>query len=177
MHSIPTTSTTLSGLTAWHTAARDNGAFERPDWWAVIDALGIPSTGARPQLVHMTTKQLVDQGIPQMAIQMLPFVPRVEVDLAEDSSSVDGEKLVVELLDPARDELTFPQHAQYVLSRSNNGTDFVGGVYLRLFKKSEVVPGKGAVTDDSTSGLKAPSQTKSQESFLSELWGLIKKRI
>jgi sugar/nucleoside kinase (ribokinase family) len=40
---------------------------------------------------------------------------------------------VTELLAPDSPKLTAPESAPYILARSNNGTDFVGGVYMRHF--------------------------------------------
>ena len=56
-------------------AAKAAGLLERQDWWHVIDALGISSSGARVEMAMATTGELVDKGVPQMSIQLLPFVP------------------------------------------------------------------------------------------------------
>lgn len=73
------------------------------------------------------------------------------------------------LLAPDADKLTNPVHTPYVLARSNNGTDFVGGVYMRLFKNRQ------AVVDS----FKADAETGKKEDqigFMKELSALIAKR-
>lgn len=124
-------------LSAMHTVAREKGFFERADWWAVIDALGIPSTGARVQMAMATSSALVDQGIPQMAVQLLPFVPTLLTKLGAEGV------LLTQLLPVGDERLQSGEAAPFILSRCNNGTDDslgVGGVYMRLFPAAEKVP-------------------------------------
>ena len=123
-------------LAAMHTAARERGFFERQDWWEVIDALGIPSTGARVVMSHATSPELVDQGIPQQSVQLLPFIPSICTKLG--SKGV----LVTQLLKADDPRLTSGEYAPYIISRCNNETEStlgVGGVYMRLFPPSEQV--------------------------------------
>lgn len=123
-------------LAAMHTAARERGFFERQDWWEVIDALGIPSTGARVIMAMTTSPELVDQGIPQQTVQLLPFIPSICTKLG--SKGV----LVTQLLKAGDPRLTSGQYAPYIISRCNNDTEAtlgVGGVYMRLFPPSEEV--------------------------------------
>lgn len=56
-------------------ATKAAGLLERQDWWDVVDALGISSTGARVEMAMATSSELVDRGVPQQSIQLLPFVP------------------------------------------------------------------------------------------------------
>lgn len=56
-------------------AAQERDYLERQDWWTVIDALGVSSTGVTAQLGKLTTPELVNEGIPQRMIQLLPFIP------------------------------------------------------------------------------------------------------
>lgn len=123
-------------LTAMYTAARDSGAFEREDWWTVIDALGIPSSGARVQLALLTTSSLVDQGIPQQSIQLLPFIPCLCTKLGPQGV------LLTQLLPAGDPRLTSGDYAPYILSRCSNDTEAdlgVGGVYMRLFPSVEAI--------------------------------------
>ncbi|TKA77775.1 hypothetical protein B0A55_04690 [Friedmanniomyces simplex] len=123
-------------LAAMHQAARNAGLFDRQDWWAVIDALGIPDTGARVQLSLATSSALVDQGVPQQSIQLLPFIPSICCKLGAQGV------LLTQLL-PANDpRLTSGAYAPYILSRCTNGTEStlgVGRVYMRLFPAVEEV--------------------------------------
>ncbi|KAF2455348.1 Indigoidine synthase A like protein-domain-containing protein [Lineolata rhizophorae] len=145
-----------SELSALHSAARSTGAFDRPEWWRVIDALGIPSSGARHEferaLAHDVSaalltsdvegrmeslriaSELVDRGVPQMAVQLLPFAPVVLVK--------DGRQGVVlaMLLRREDERLSDAGQAGWVVARAA-ATSVVGlgGVYLRRFTVPEKV--------------------------------------
>jgi pseudouridylate synthase / pseudouridine kinase len=130
-------------LSAMHAAARENGFFDRGDWWQVIDALGIPSSGARRELALATSPALVDQGIPQQSIQLLPFIPSICTKLGARGV------LLTQLL-PANDpRLRSGEYAPYILSRSvidSEETAGAGGVYMRLFPPSSAVPAEEIVS-------------------------------
>ncbi|KAK5119494.1 hypothetical protein LTR85_007594 [Meristemomyces frigidus] len=130
-------------LVALYQAARASGAFERMDWWEVIDALGIPSTGARVQMALATSSDLVDRGIPQQSIQLLPFIPSICTKLGAQGV------LLTQLL-PANDpRLSSGEYAPYILSRCTNETEEtlgVGGVYMRLFPAVETVKAEDVVS-------------------------------
>lgn len=132
-----------SEIAAMHSAARETGYFERQDWWEVIDALGIPQSGARTQLALATSNDLVDQGIPQQSIQLLPFIPSICTKLGPQGV------LLTQLL-PANDtRLTSGDYAPYILSRCANGTEDtlgVGGIYMRLFPPIEHVKPEDVVS-------------------------------
>lgn len=123
-------------LAAMHAAARESGALDRSDWWETIDAFGIPHTGARVQLALATSSELVDQGVPQQSIQLLPFIPSICTKLGPQGV------LLTQLI-PANDErLSSGKYAPYILSRCANDTEAtlgVGGVYMRLFSAVEDV--------------------------------------
>lgn len=121
-------------LAAMHQAARDSGALDRQDWWEIIDALGIPSSGARTQMALATSGALVDQGIPQQSIQLLPFVPSICTKLGSEGV------LLTQLLAANDPRLASGEYAPHILSRCANGTEEttgVGGVYMRLFPALE----------------------------------------
>lgn len=122
-------------LAAMHSAAKENEYFESELWWIVIDSLGIPSTGARDRFVSLTSSKLTDQGIPLQTIQLLPYIPTILTKLGPDGV------LLTELLKPDDYRLRDPKSAPYILSRCNNGSTEVGGVYMRLFPASEKVEG------------------------------------
>lgn len=124
-------------LAAMHAAASSRGFFEREDWWQVIDSLGIPSSGARTAMSLATSPELVDAGIPQQSIQLLPFIPAICTKLGAQGV------LLTQILAANDPRLTSGAHAPYILSRCNNGTEAdlgVGGVYMRLFSPAETVP-------------------------------------
>ena len=121
-------------LSSIHEAANGAGAFEQEDWWRIIDSMGFSSSGSRDKFVAITNKRLVDQGIPQQSIRLLPFVPCILTTLGEQGV------LLTQLLRPGDQRLTSQESAPYILSRSTNGNDVVGGVYMRLFPAVKRVP-------------------------------------
>ncbi|KAK5705506.1 hypothetical protein LTR97_002625 [Elasticomyces elasticus] len=130
-------------LAAMHAAARDAGLFDRQDWWVVIDALGIPDTGARLQMSLATSSALVDQGVPQQSVQLLPFLPTICCKLGAQGV------LLTQLLPAGDARLTSGDYAPYILSRCTNGTEDklgVGGVYMRLFPAVEKVDAEEVVS-------------------------------
>lgn len=122
-------------LLALHNAANDLGLFDSGDWFVALDALGIPSSGLRVPLAHTTTPALVDAGIPQQAIKMLPFIPTLLTKLGPDGVLLTK---VLKADDPA---LSDPDEMPYVLARNTNGdqTMKVGGLYVRLFPTERVL--------------------------------------
>lgn len=118
-------------LSALHDAARSSGLTERADWWHTIDALGIPSSGARSALVSLTSQRLVDAGVPQRAIQLLPFVPCILTKLGAEGV------LMTRILKADDEELRSAESAKNIVSRSEIMDDKVGGLYMRLFPPAE----------------------------------------
>ncbi|KAJ4332560.1 hypothetical protein N0V95_009636 [Ascochyta clinopodiicola] len=122
-------------LTALHEHAYTAGLFELPSWFTVIDALGIPSTGLRVPLAMMTDSALVDAGIPQQAIKLLPFFPTILTKLGPQGV------LMTRLLAADAPELHSDADRPFVLARNNNGdaASGVGGLYVRLFPVEKVL--------------------------------------
>lgn len=123
-------------LSAMHAAARSLGFFDRQDWWEVIDALGIPSSGARVAFAQATSSALVDSGVPQQCVQLLPFIPSLCVKLGAQGV------LLTQLLSAGDERLHSRDHSSYILSHCSNDTEQtlgVGGVYMRLFPAAEMI--------------------------------------
>ena len=120
-------------LSSMHDAASDAGLFDTEDWWRVISYIGLSSSGSRDKLVSATNDLLVDQGVPQQSIRLLPFIPCILVTLGERGV------LMTQMLLPGDDRLTCPDAAPYILSRSTDGNNVIGGVYMRLFPPVEIV--------------------------------------
>lgn len=120
-------------LASMHEAATNAGLFEQGHWWNTIDSIGLPSSGSRDKLVSMTSGALVDQGVPQQSIRLLPFIPTILTTLGQQGV------LMTQMLRPGDSRLTSPTSAPYILSRSTDGSDSVGGVYMRLFPPVERV--------------------------------------
>lgn len=121
-------------LASMHAAARDAECFERADWWQIIDSMGLSSSGSRDKLVSMTNASLVDQGVPQQSLQLLPFIPTILTKLGSQGV------LMTQLLGPNDPRLTSPSSSPHILSRSLNENGVVGGVFMRLFPPAEIVP-------------------------------------
>lgn len=119
-------------LTALHNHAYSQGFFDLPAWFTAIDALGIPSSGLRVPLATTTTPAIVNAGIPQQAIKLLPFFPVILTKLGPQGV------LLTKLLAADDPVLTSADEAQYVLSRCKNGDQNVGGLYVRLFPTERV---------------------------------------
>ncbi|GAD99234.1 IdgA domain protein [Paecilomyces variotii No. 5] len=127
-------------LTEMYTTAREAELFDSPNWFRVIDALGMSNAGSREKLVSITDAALVKEGIPQQSIQLLPYIPAILTKLG--SRGV----LLTQLLRPRDPRLTDPKYAPYILSRASTDDDLVGGVYMRLFPPDEVLVGKQIVS-------------------------------
>ncbi|KAF2845167.1 hypothetical protein T440DRAFT_435153 [Plenodomus tracheiphilus IPT5] len=125
----------LYELTALHSYALSTSLFDTPEWFAVIDALGIPSTGLRVPLTHTTNAEIVDQGIPQQAIKLLPFFPTILTKLGEKGV------LMTKLLATGAEELSSEEERQFVLARNLTGNEEagVGGLYVRLFPPARIL--------------------------------------
>lgn len=70
-----------SELTAIYSHARDAGYLDTPEWWDVMDGYGLSPSGSRDLLVRATNTELVNNGIPQMCLSLLPYFPRIVVKL------------------------------------------------------------------------------------------------
>lgn len=90
-----------------------------------------------------TSSALVDQGIPQMAVQLLPFIPTLLTKLGAEGV------LLTQLLKVGDERLESAEAAPFILSRCGNGTEGtlgVGGVYMRLFPAAERVSEEDVVS-------------------------------
>ncbi|KAI9800173.1 MAG: hypothetical protein M1833_003500 [Piccolia ochrophora] len=132
-HHIDVATPNVMELAVMYAAAQSNACLEEEKWWHVIDALGISSAGARDRLVSLTNASLVDQGIPQQSIQLLPYVPALITKLGPEGA------LLTQILAPDDPRLTSSSTAPHILSRSNNESPSVGGVYMRLFGPAEEI--------------------------------------
>ena len=127
-------------LASMHSAAQESELFDQADWWRIIDSMGMSSSGSRDKLVSMTTAALVDHGVPQQAIQLLPFLPTILTKLGDQGV------LMTQLLRPQDPRLTAAASAPYILSRSMDDSTMIGGVYMRLFPPAETIPDEQVVS-------------------------------
>ena len=121
-------------LASMYVAAREAQLFDREDWWQKIHAMGLSSQGSRDKLVAITKASLVDEGVPQQSIQLLPYIPSIVTKLGKEGV------LLTRLLQPNDACLTSPASAPYILSRAYTADKIIGGVYMRLFPPVEHVP-------------------------------------
>jgi pseudouridylate synthase / pseudouridine kinase len=127
-------------LTSIYSAARANGLFDSSEWWNIINALNLSSAGSRDLLVSVTSNALVDSGIPQQSIQLLPFIPCIMTKLGQQGV------LLTQLLPRGDARLTSPDSAPYILSRADSQNEMVGGVYMRLFSPETVLSDNDVVS-------------------------------
>lgn len=120
-------------LMSLYQAARANGLFDSPGWWQVIDGLRLSGSGSRDRLESVTSAALVNQGIPQQNMQLLPFIPTIVTTLGRDGV------LITQLLRPGDPRLGSPDAAPYIVSRADESNTLVGGVYMRLFPPETVL--------------------------------------
>ncbi|EGE77721.1 serine/threonine protein kinase [Blastomyces dermatitidis ATCC 18188] len=134
-HTIDIVTPNRHELTTMYTTARESGLFESAQWWEVINSLEMPSSGSRDRLVSITNSKLVDQGIPQQAIQLLPFIPCIISKLGPQGV------LLTQILPPSDARLRSADYARYILGRSyaDGNNSPIGGVYMRLFPPAEVL--------------------------------------
>jgi pseudouridine-5'-phosphate glycosidase/pseudouridine kinase len=114
-------------LRAMGEAARSSRLYERQEWWEVIDAFGIPSSGISHRLEKLTSRELVELGVPQQTVQLLPYMPTILTKLGAQGV------LLTQLLRKNDARLTDPGASAHVVSRSP-ANSLVGGVYMRLFR-------------------------------------------
>jgi pseudouridylate synthase / pseudouridine kinase len=120
-------------LAAMYVNAREQGYFESEGWWKIVDSFSLSESGSREKLISVTNQKLVEQGLPQQALQLLPYIPNLVIKLGPDGC------LLVQVLQPNDLRLRSPESAQYVIGRTFNGDSAVGGVYIRLLPASEQV--------------------------------------
>lgn len=132
-HNVNLATPNSAELASMYVAAREAQLFDREDWWQTIDALGLSSQGSRDKLVAITNVSLVDEGVPQQSIQLLPFIPSIATKLGKKGV------LLTQLLRPNDARLTSPTSAPYILSRAYIDKKIIGGVYMRLFPPVEHV--------------------------------------
>ncbi|KAK7719167.1 hypothetical protein SLS57_005902 [Botryosphaeria dothidea] len=131
-----TTPNAIELRTMWQ-AARAAELFASREYWAVTNGFNLPQGGATPLLTQATSAQLVTQGIPQQALQLLPLIPVTLTTLGSEGV------LLTMLLKDGDARLSDPAAAPWILSRGY-GSAGVGGVYMRLFAPEEVL-GEGEV--------------------------------
>lgn len=118
-------------LSAMHTAAQRYEYLDDPRWWEIIDAFGM--RGARDRFVKLTSTSMTDSGIPQRAIQLLPYIPTIITKMGGNGA------LLTTILRKDDPRLFDPAYEKFILTRSCNDHPEVGGVYMRLFPAVEQV--------------------------------------
>lgn len=121
-------------------AASSNGYLDGKDRFQVIDSFGMSSSGSREKLTAITSATMVDRGIPQQCIQLLPYVPCLVTTLGPDGV------VVTELIRRYDDRLASPDFAANILTRSTDLETEVGGIYMRHFPSVEEVPAADIVS-------------------------------
>ncbi|EXJ89504.1 serine/threonine protein kinase [Capronia epimyces CBS 606.96] len=117
-------------LTAIYNAAREAMMFESEQWWSVINSLALSGASSRDRLTSVAGHELVEEGIPQQCIQLLPFIPNLVTKLGRQGC------LLASLLRRTDPRLTSPEYAPYIISRNLSHDLEIGGVYMRLIPPS-----------------------------------------
>ncbi len=134
-HTVDLAAPNALELTSMYTEAREAGYFETPEWWNVIDNFGLSDSGSRDKFAVITSHSLVEQGVPQQVVQLLPYFPSLIVKLGPLGC------LLTQILKPEDPRLTKAEWSRFILSR-NFDNPSIGGIYMRLF------PPFRQVTDD-----------------------------
>lgn len=122
-------------LAAMHAAAAQHEYLADPRWFGVVDAFAMfGRDGIRERFVRLTTKDLTDAGVPQQAVQLLPYIPTLVAKLGDQGA------LLVEVMGPDDPRLRDAAHAPFILTRAPVDHPTVGGVYMRLFPVAQEVP-------------------------------------
>ncbi|KAK8139751.1 hypothetical protein PG984_000874 [Apiospora sp. TS-2023a] len=121
-------------LAAMHAAAAQNEYLADPHWFEVVDAFAMfGGDGIRERFVRLTSKALTDAGVPQQAVQLLPYIPTLVAKLGDQGA------LLVEVMGPDDPRLRDAAHAPFILTRAPVDHPTVGGVYMRLFPVAQEV--------------------------------------
>lgn len=120
-------------LTALFNAASDALMFESELWWRAIDSFGLSGSSSRDRLSAIVGHELVEQGIPQQCVQLLPFIPNLVTKLGSKGC------LVASLLKRDDERLRNPEFAPYIIARSQSEHSHIGGVQMRLVSPSRKV--------------------------------------
>jgi pseudouridine-5'-phosphate glycosidase/pseudouridine kinase len=131
-HLVDLASPNVLELQSMGEAARASGHYERQEWWELVDSFGIPSSGISHRLEALTSKELVERGVPQQAIQMLPYIPTLLTKIGPEGV------LLTKILPKDDARLADPEASRYIVSRSP-ANSLVGGVYMRWFRPPVVV--------------------------------------
>lgn len=120
-------------LAAMYSAAESSRLFESESWWSTIDSFGLPSSGSRDRFVALTNRDLVDEGVPQQIIRLLPFCPNIVTKLGSQGC------LLTMILPRDDPRLTHPDSRSHIVSHTTYESGPVGGIYMRLFPPAELV--------------------------------------
>lgn len=131
-------------LTAMWEAAREAGHLESEEWFSVIDSFNITAgAGTRQRMEYICGKEIVDQGVPQQNIQLLPYIPCIITKLGPKGA------LLTQIISSDDPRLTSPDHMKYILGRAlipQKGVNVIGGIYMRLFPPAEMVDSKDIIS-------------------------------
>lgn len=139
-HFVDLVTPNLLELQTMYYTARDALLFESESWWSIINALNLPAGGSRELFIQLTDSGLVDQGVPQQCLQLLPYMWSIVTTLGAQGC------LVSQLLPPGDPRLRDPDYAPYILGRAREEERAVGGVYMRLFPPAELVKPEDVVS-------------------------------
>ena len=138
----------------------------------------------KAKLTTLTNTALVERLIPQMAMELLPFIPCILTKLGPEGV------LMTQLLYPEDPKLSDPAAAPYILSHFDSlvtnpeycderPSRVVAGVYMRLFSAAEYVPEDQIVSvngvGDTFLGVIMAGLTKENAKPIEDLIGIAQK--
>ncbi|KAH9902216.1 Indigoidine synthase A like protein-domain-containing protein [Xylariomycetidae sp. FL2044] len=118
-------------LAAMYKAAHMNEYLDEARWFNIIDAFSM--RGARDRFVKLTSADMTDDGIPQQAVQLLPYIPTIVTKMGSHGA------LLTTILKKDDPRLFDAASEPFILSRNMSDHSDVGGVYMRLFPSVEEV--------------------------------------
>ncbi|KAI5295579.1 hypothetical protein KEM52_000936 [Ascosphaera acerosa] len=134
-------------LAAMWQAARSAGMMDSPEWFGIISSFNMNGSQTRQTLEHICGKEIVDQGIPQQSIQLLPYIPCIITKLGAKGA------LLAQLITSDDPRFTSPAHMKYVVARAYTSSDGAqertqrhAAIYMRLFPPAEKVDPKHVVS-------------------------------
>ncbi|KAF2670934.1 hypothetical protein BT63DRAFT_446231 [Microthyrium microscopicum] len=140
-HLVHITTPNIMELQAMHRKALETGSLDQSSpWFAAVDF------AAEGEIVSIlerfSSSSLAEQGVPQIAIGLLPLIPCIITTLGPDGL------LLAQIINKGDERLDDPEFQKHLVSAAEGviTNDAIGGVYMRLFGPAELVKDKDIVS-------------------------------
>ncbi len=185
-------------LVAMHNAAKESGHLDEATWRQDVYSIGLPKAYADSDPSSFPSAELIARGVPQMSIDLLPYVPCVITKLGAEGV------LLTKLVSSGDPLLSSSENSRFLSGwHSGDRRGSNAAIYMRLFPPPEVVAEADVVSVNGAgdtfvgvlvAGLCKQTQPdwdllidcaqkgsvmtlKSKESVHPELWGLDKDAV